>query len=89
MLIPCPACGPRETTEFVYCGDATVTRPPLDATADAWAAAVYDRANPLGAHRELWQHVSGCRCVIEVSRDTTSHAITGATYVGGDRETQS
>ena len=82
----CPACGPRPITEFVYFGDATAVRPPLDAGTDTWAKAVYDRANPRGAHQEFWQHVYGCRCLLEVTRDTETHAISGADYVGADRE---
>ncbi|MEZ5843740.1 MAG: sarcosine oxidase subunit delta [Hyphomicrobiaceae bacterium] len=86
MLIPCPACGPRETTEFVYMGDASVSRPALDAPAEMWAAAVYDRTNPLGRHQELWHHTYGCRCILRVTRDTGTHAIAGVALVGMDPE---
>ena len=84
MLIPCPACGPRETSEFAYIGDGTVTRPSLDAPAEAWVAAIYDRANPLGLQRELWLHLYGCRCIVRVTRDTGTHAISGAELIGDD-----
>ena len=83
MLIPCPVCGPRDHSEFSYEGDATVRRPAHDVTdAAAWAAFVYDRANPMGAHREFWQHVHGCRLFLEVERDTLTHAVHGAVVVG-------
>ena len=85
MLICCPVCGPRETTEFVYAGDASVVRPPLEADEAAWAGAVYERANPRGAHREWWQQVGGCRAVVCVQRDTETHAIAGVELVGPDR----
>jgi sarcosine oxidase subunit delta len=29
-------------------------------------------------HRELWQHVYGCRRWLVVTRDTRTHAIAGA-----------
>jgi methylglutamate dehydrogenase subunit B len=82
MRINCCYCGPRSDEEFVYRGDATVARPDggpllaLDAAArQRWIDYVYLRQNPAGSHRELWQHVSGCRAWLVVTRDTTSHAI--------------
>jgi len=86
MLIPCPFCGPRETTEFVYFGDATALRPALKADSETWAAAVFDRSNPKGTHREWWLHVAGCRSLVEVERDTTSHRISGSRLVPEIRE---
>jgi heterotetrameric sarcosine oxidase delta subunit len=81
MRINCCYCGPRSDEEFVYRGDATVARPDgdplltLDAAArQRWIDYVYLRQNPAGSHRELWQHVSGCRAWLVVTRDTTSHA---------------
>ncbi len=82
MRIRCPHCGERGNEEFAYLGDATVTRPDHlpDARADgadfdAWYAYVYLRDNPAGEHRELWQHVHGCRSWLVVTRDVRSHAI--------------
>lgn len=78
MRIPCPVCGPRPLSEFTYEGDATVVRPPLDADADTWFAAVYQRENPRGPHTELWHHIQGCRTFVRVERDTATHEIHGA-----------
>ncbi len=76
LLIPCPHCGPRPETEFVYGGDANVRRPdPATATDAEWAAYIYERDNPKGAHRELWLHASGCHAWLVVERDTVTHAI--------------
>jgi methylglutamate dehydrogenase subunit B len=82
MRINCCYCGPRSDEEFVYRGDATVARPDgdplpaLDTTArQRWIDYVYLRQNPAGSHRELWQHVAGCRAWLVVTRDTISHAI--------------
>ncbi|MEO0359233.1 MAG: sarcosine oxidase subunit delta, partial [Pseudomonadota bacterium] len=37
MKIPCPLCGPRDSREFSYRGDATyLNRPAADAGPDAW-----------------------------------------------------
>lgn len=75
MRIPCSYCGERGHEEFVYLGDATVYRPPADGAPAAWHDYVYLRDNPSGSHRELWQHVAGCRAWLVVTRDTRSHEI--------------
>jgi heterotetrameric sarcosine oxidase delta subunit len=81
MRIPCPYCGPRDSSEFSYLGDATVERPALDASDVAMHDYVYLRTNPAGAHRELWYHLSGCHGWIVVTRDTLTHAIANAHFV--------
>ncbi|MFV0298623.1 MAG: sarcosine oxidase subunit delta [Hyphomicrobiaceae bacterium] len=85
MRIPCPYCGPRGHEEFTCLGDATRRRPdesdpqnPADAA--AWQDFVHLRANPAGLHRELWQHVAGCRQWLVVTRDTRTHEITAVAY---------
>lgn len=80
LLIPCPHCGPRAQIEFTYGGDATVQRPPLDASVSQaqWLDYVYLRDNPCGDHLEWWQHSSGCRAWIRVRRNTRNHLISGA-----------
>jgi heterotetrameric sarcosine oxidase delta subunit len=87
LLIPCPWCGPRAQTEFTYGGDATLQRPGLDASTEAWVAFVYQRDNPAGPHDELWLHSAGCRQWFRVRRDTRTHEILasappGATVAG-------
>jgi sarcosine oxidase subunit delta len=88
MRIPCPYCGPRDSSEFSYLGDATVARPEPDANGvvndDAMYDYVYLRANPAGPHRELWYHGSGCHGWLVVTRDTLTHEIQDARLVGGD-----
>lgn len=81
MLIPCPYCGPRDVSEFTYQGDGHRTRP--DRTSndpDAWNAYVYDRENPAGDHREIWQHSGGCRAHLAVTRNTLTHAISSVAF---------
>jgi heterotetrameric sarcosine oxidase delta subunit len=75
LIINCPHCGPRDHTEFSYGGDATVKRPADGASVETWFEYVYLRDNPRGPHKELWQHVQGCRAWLEVTRDTLTHAI--------------
>lgn len=76
MLIPCPHCGARDVAEYTYLGDATVKRPdPEKACAGDWENFIYNRINPRGPHRELWQHNAGCRLFLELTRDTSTHEI--------------
>jgi sarcosine oxidase subunit delta len=80
MRIPCPNCGERDHSEFVYRGDATLRRPDPD-SADAQRAFfefVHLRANPAGWHFEHWYHELGCRSWIVVERNTVSHEIRSA-----------
>jgi sarcosine oxidase subunit delta len=82
VLIPCPHCGPREVSEFTYAGDATRDRPALDASQAEWCAYLYERQNPMGWHREHWQHTAGCRAVLVVERHTLTHEIRSARFAG-------
>jgi heterotetrameric sarcosine oxidase delta subunit len=84
MRIECCYCGVRSSEEFSYLGDATLTRPEDprgktedDAVRQSWHDYVYLRDNPAGPHRELWQHVSGCRAWLVVTRNTRTHEIVG------------
>jgi sarcosine oxidase subunit delta len=78
MRIQCPLCGERSVEEFVYHGDATVTRPMADASTEAWVNYVYLRDNPAGPHDELWYHTAGCHAWLVVRRDVRSHAVLAA-----------
>jgi len=75
MRIPCPHCGDRGNEEFLYRGTAGLRRPGTDAPDTEWHDYVYLRDNPFGPHRELWQHVHGCRRWLVVTRDTRTHTI--------------
>jgi sarcosine oxidase subunit delta len=80
LTIDCPNCGPRNSDEFRYAGDASVIRPaPDDPSEEAWFSYVYIRANPKGPHKEYWQHTGGCRQWLVVERDTSNHTVLGVT----------
>lgn len=85
MRIACPFCGDRDVAEFTYLGDAdhSAQRPePAQENSDAWNQWVYDRKNPAGEHRELWQHTGGCRSFMIVTRNTITHEIIKVERVG-------
>ena len=77
LLIKCPWCGERAESEFNYGGEAGIKRPLRpDALSDAeWADYLFNRKNPKGAHKELWNHAQGCRRWFEAERDTVSYVI--------------
>lgn len=85
MLIPCPHCGRRDHAEFSYCGDASLQRPDDAAPFSAWEDYVHLRLNPNGQHRELWQHIFGCRSFLVVERDTRTHEIFASWLAGTSR----
>jgi heterotetrameric sarcosine oxidase delta subunit len=41
-----------------------------------WINYVFMRNNPRGIHVEHWQHSSGCRAFLKITRDTVTHEIT-------------
>ena len=85
MRIVCPHCGERGNEEFFYLGAADLQRPAVEAPTEAWHDYVYQRDNPAGPHRELWQHWQGCRRWLVVTRDTRTHAIYAVADAAGAR----
>jgi heterotetrameric sarcosine oxidase delta subunit len=77
LIIDCPYCGQRESAEFSYGGDASVTRPPdPEAVSDAeWTTYLFMRDNPKGPHLEHWFHRDGCRGWLKVTRSTVTQDI--------------
>ena len=81
ILIPCPHCGPRNSSEFAYLGEPKAR--PTVAAGDApaqWRRYLYDKTNPAGWTTEQWFHTSGCRKVIVALRHTVTNEMrwTGA-----------
>jgi sarcosine oxidase subunit delta len=77
MRVRCPFCGERDSSEFVFLGDASVRRPDPEASdaAARFFEAVYIRDNPAGRYEELWYHGGGCRGWLTVTRDTRTHEV--------------
>lgn len=75
MIILCPHCGPRDSSEFYFRGEAPSHRPEYDAGTTAFVDYVYGRANVAGAQKEHWYHAAGCRNWLLMERDTRTHAI--------------
>ncbi len=77
LRISCPFCGERDENEFIFGGQAYITRPePAEQVSDReWADYLFFRDNPKGVHFERWQHRYGCRQWFYVVRHTVSHEI--------------
>ena len=79
MLINHPLLGPRDVSEFVYLGDASLLNRP-DAQAEDALQQFHDylhlRQNPAGLHKELWYHEQGDRSWLVVTRNTLTHEVT-------------
>jgi heterotetrameric sarcosine oxidase delta subunit len=90
ILIPCPHCGPRNSTEFAYAGETSV-RPPPTAGPIEWRQYLYLKSNPAGLTTENWCHSSGCRKYFLAERDTVTNEVLatwlpdGTAPSGGDR----
>jgi methylglutamate dehydrogenase subunit B len=79
MIINHPLLGPRDASEFVYKGDASLINRPdwqADNAAGLFHDYLYLRDNPAGEHQELWYHEQGDRSWLVVTRNTLTHDIT-------------
>ena len=79
MIINHPLLGPRDGSEFVVLGDASLINRPdwqADDAHDQFHEYMYLRDNPAGQHRELWYHEQGDRSWLVVTRNTLTHAVT-------------
>ena len=78
MIIDHPLLGPRDISEFIYLGDASLLNRPRwdDEKADNnFYKYLYLRENIAGIHKELWFHQQGDRSWLVISRNTLTHEI--------------
>ena len=94
MIINHPLLGPRDSSEFVYLGDASLMNRPAwkgeDADEDKTAETIqqyhnylYLRENKAGEHRELWYHEQGDRSWLVLTRNTITHEISNVELAKG------
>ena len=78
MIINHPILGPRDASEFVYLGDASLIKRPSKDEKDSkekFYEYLYLRENVAGVHKELWYHEQGDRSWLVISRNTVTHEI--------------
>lgn len=79
ILIPCPNCGPRNSSEFRHTGDSAPRPDPSTASPQEWRSYLYDKPNPPGWTAETWYHAMGCRRFIAIERHRTTNETRPAT----------
>ena len=78
MIINHPLLGFRDSSEFIYLGDASLMNRPDWTKKNApeqFHDYLYLRDNPSGQHKELWYHEQGDRSWLIVHRNTSTHEI--------------
>ena len=91
MIINHPLLGPRDASEFVNLGDASLIDRPnrkSDTAAREFYEYIYVRDNPAGEHRELWFHEQGDRSWLVVTRNTLTHDITNVELASDVKRSQ-
>jgi sarcosine oxidase, subunit delta len=90
LLIDCPYCGERSELEFVYGGEAHISRPAAAAgvTLGQWSDYLYARTNTRGVHAERWRHTRGCGRFFNALRDTTTDQFIAIYKIGDPRPVQ-
>ena len=81
LVIECPDCGPRNSSEFGYQGKIR-SRPKGSPTEVAWRQYLYEEDNFSGFSKERWFHADGCRRFIDVVRHTVTNEIQSVDAVG-------
>jgi len=77
VLIRCPNCGERLSTEYWCAGELRPAAPPPSAAGslESEFARLWVRKNVAGVHRERWFHFAGCRRWLTLTRDTATNAV--------------
>ena len=81
LVIECPHCGPRNSSEFSYSG-LVQPRPQADPTPAQWRKYLYEQDNFSGFSMERWFHVDGCRKFLDMERHTVTNEIASIKAVG-------
>jgi sarcosine oxidase, subunit delta len=85
LRIPCPYCGVRDESEFVFGGPSHIARPANDVDDATWTAYLFSLDNPAGAQFERWLHAYGCARWFNLVRDTLTHEIRMASLIGAPK----
>jgi sarcosine oxidase, subunit delta len=84
ILVPCPYCGPRNSTEFAHWGENHAKRPGEGVSEAEWGAYLYLRQNPAGWTTETWFHRFGCARFFVAERNTLTNEVRVVRPVGDE-----
>jgi heterotetrameric sarcosine oxidase delta subunit len=75
ILVPCPYCGPRNASEFRWCGEVKSRPDSNRATPEQWRDYLFLRSNVAGWITETWYHREGCGRYFRTKRHTLTNEI--------------
>lgn len=74
LVLLCPHCGPRNSSEFTYQGEIS-QRPGPTVDRVEWRRFLYEETNTADWMSEQWFHGMGCRRFLRVERHTVSNDV--------------
>ena len=79
QMFPCPFCGLRPETEFLFAGELGKVRPDTlkDVSDEDWASYLYTQRNEKGAVQEVWMHIT-CGELFVLQRDSVTMEVLGS-----------
>ena len=75
IVVPCPNCGPRNSSDLRNCGEVVERPDPQTTTIAEWRSYLYLRENTADWMRETWYCRTGCRKYFVVERNTATNEI--------------
>lgn len=73
LLVPCPNCGPRNSSDLKHVGESHVRPDPNTASQKEWRDYLYIRDNVADWNIETWYCTRGCRKFFKVERNTATN----------------
>ena len=75
IVVPCPSCGPRNSSALRNAGEVVPRPDPDTATLTEWRSYLYLRENPASWVTETWYCRNGCRRYFTIERNTATNEI--------------
>ena len=75
IVVPCPNCGPRNSSDLRNAGELVSRPDPDTASLTEWRSYLYLRENPAGWVTETWYCRTGCRRYFTIERNTSTNEI--------------
>ncbi len=88
LIVPCPHCGPRNSSDLRYVGESHSRPDPNSATPEQWRDYLYMEENPAGWLIETWYCRSGCRRYFKLERHTGSNEFRNPPIPGNKKGTK-
>ncbi len=85
LLVPCPNCGPRNSSDLRYVGESHKRPDPATTTPEEWRTYLYMHKNPADWMMETWYCSSGCRRFFTIERHTATSEFRNPPLPGGKR----